>query len=266
MSIFHGLWILFAGTIAAITVRLVAGLRDRRRAGRIPPGFAHDPGTTPEPVIQVCCARCLGWRRYFSVHTWIAVKPARAKAYTVYEVTYSHLRRRGSAVATRRRTPDQRWYGNVARLLAERRGDDAGALIDRIEKAIREYPHAGRYIAWPGPNSNTFVAHVARSVPELGLDLPPTAIGKDYLGRRWTAIAPSGNGFQFSLFGLFGVLVSGVEGIEVNVLGLTFGFDPFVPALKLPLIGRLGISRSIGREDKSVVEVTPSEIGDEVTR
>jgi len=32
---------------------------------------------------------------------------------------------------------------------------------------------------------------------------------------------PSGNGFQFSIFGVFGVLVSGVEGFEVNILGLT---------------------------------------------
>jgi len=96
---------------------------------------------------------------------------------------------------------------------------------------------------WPGPNSNTFTAYVARAVPELELDLPPTAIGKDYLGRRLLAAAPSGSGFQVSLFGLLGVLVSGVEGLEINVLGLTFGIDALSPALKLPLVGRLGAAR-----------------------
>jgi hypothetical protein len=79
--------------------------------------------------------------------------------------------------------------------------------------------------------------------PELEVDLPPTAIGKDYLGRRLLAAAPSGSGFQVSLFGLLGVLVSGVEGLEINVLGLTFGIDALTPALKLPLIGRLGAAR-----------------------
>jgi hypothetical protein len=39
------------------------------------------------------------------------------------------------------------------------------------------------------------------------------------------------------------VTVSGVEGFELNVLGLSFGLDPFSPAVKLPLIGRLGASR-----------------------
>jgi hypothetical protein len=39
------------------------------------------------------------------------------------------------------------------------------------------------------------------------------------------------------------VLVSGVEGFEVNVLGLGFGVDPFSPAIRLPLLGRLGAAR-----------------------
>ena len=266
MSVVHGIWSVAVVPIAALVARRVEGLLDRRSAGRVPASFAPDPAATPEPVIQVCCARCRGWKGYFGVHTWIALKPARARAFTVYEVTYWHLRRRGSAVARRKRAPDQHWFGNVAKLLADRRGDDAGALIERIEVSIREYPHAGRYVAWPGPNSNTFVAHIARSVPELGLDLPSTAIGKDYIGRRWISAAPSGSGLQLSLFGLFGVTVSGVEGIEINVLGLTFGFDPFVLALKLPLIGRLGMSRSNRPETGNAIEIAPVPIGDEVTR
>lgn len=266
MSVFRSILSFAVGPIAAIVAYLIAGLRDWRSARCGQAGLAPDPATTPEPLIQVYCARCRGWRGYFGVHTWIAVKPARASSYTVYEVTYWHLRRRGSAVAIRKRAPDQRWFGNVAELLAERRGNNVGALIDCIEKSILEYPYAGQYVAWPGPNSNTFVAHIARSVPELGLDLPPTAIGKDYLGRRWTSRAPSGNGFQLSLFGLLGVMVSGVEGIEINVLGLTFGFDPFVLALKLPLVGRLGFSRSIGPEAGTANDIVPAPIGDEMMR
>ena len=68
-------------------------------------------------------------------------------------------------------------------------------------------------------------------------------IGKDYLRDQVFAKAPSGRGFQLSLYGLLGMLASGVEGLEINVLGLSLGVDPFSPALKLPFVGRLGAGR-----------------------
>jgi len=85
-----------------------------------------------------------------------------------------------------------------------------------------------------------FTAHVARQVPELKVDLPPTAIGKDYLTNGdVVARAPSGTGWQVSLFGALGVLAGVEEGIEVNFLGLVFGVDPLDFALKLPIVGRV---------------------------
>ena len=57
------------------------------------------------------------------------------------------------------------------------------------------------------------------------------------------AKAPSGSGFQVSLYGLAGILLAAEEGLEVNVLGLNVGLDAAVPALKLPAIGRLGLDR-----------------------
>jgi hypothetical protein len=96
---------------------------------------------------------------------------------------------------------------------------------------------------WPGPNSNTFTAFVLRRVPELRVDLPPTAIGKDYLGWRSVGTTPSGTGGQANLFGLAGVAAGIEEGIEVNVLGLNFGVDPKSLSIKLPILGRLGPPR-----------------------
>jgi len=203
-------------------------------------GLAPDPARTPEPIVAVYGARCSGWRGYFGIHTWIAVKPAHAGRYTVYEVVPRHWRGRPSALAIRRGPPDTRWYGHVPALLAQRRGDGVTALIERIEKSVHEYPYRHRYLVWPGPNSNTFTAHIARAIPELALDLPPTAIGKDYIVGSLVARAPSGHGWQVSLFGLLSVLVSRVEGFEVNVLGFVFGIGPFARALKLPLLGRIG--------------------------
>jgi Protein of unknown function (DUF3750) len=111
-------------------------------------------------------------------------------------------------------------------------------LIKRIDKAAREYPYAREYTLWPGPNSNTFTAHIARAVPELEVDLPATAIGKDYLGGSIFGAAPSGSGYQVSLGGLLGIAASRVEGLEINVLGLNVGVGP--SGIKLPFVGRIG--------------------------
>ncbi len=98
-----------------------------------------------------------------------------------------------------------------------------------------------QYRLWPGPNSNTLVAELARSVDELKVDLPPTAIGKDFLpGWRILGKAPSGTGWQVSLGGMLGLLVALEEGIEINLFGAVFGLDLNPPAFKLPIVGRLG--------------------------
>ena len=207
-------------------------------------GLAPDPATTREAVVQIYAARTIGWRGMFGVHTWVAVKPAAAKEYTVYEVIGWRLRGGGSPVVIRTRTPDARWFGSSPEVIAEKRGAEADALVARIDQLARAYPWAQEYSLWPGPNSNTFTAWIVRGVPELKADLPPTAIGKDYTGDRLIATAPSGAGFQLSVFGLLGLTASGVEGLELNFLGLTFGINPFDPALKLPMVGRLGPDRT----------------------
>jgi hypothetical protein len=234
--------------VAILALAWLAGARssDWRTASHEPVGLAPDPAATPEAVVQVYAARAVSWRGYFGVHSWVAVKPAGAQTYTVYEVIGWRLRHSDSALAIRSRGPDERWFGAVPELLAERRGPGAEALIARIDRAAREYPYAGEYSVWPGPNSNTFTAWVARAIPELEIDLPPTAIGKDYLRDRMIATAPSGSGFQVSLNGVLGFTASGVEGLEVNLLGLTFGFDPYPPAIKLPILGRVGMPRANG--------------------
>lgn len=240
------LFLLVAGlAVSVFFFRGGAGAGDWRTASHEPAGLAPDPVTTPEAVIQVYAPRAWGWRGLFGVHTWIATKPTGGETYTVYELIGWRLRWSDSALAIHERAPDARWFGSLPEVLVEKRGNGVGALIERIDRAARAYPYATEYAVWPGPNSNTFTAYVARAVPELELDLPPTAIGKDYLGDSVFARAPSGSGFQLSLYGLLGVLASGVEGIEVNVLGLSFGIDPFSPALKLPLVGRLGAGKTV---------------------
>ena len=133
-------------------------------------------------VVQVYAARTFGWRGAFAVHTWLAAKPAGADEYARYEVIGWYARAGRSAVSIKDgRTPDTEWFDARPTLLRDLRGAEAEAIIAKLAAAVASYPDAETYRAWPGPNSNTFLAHLGREIPELRLDLPPTAIGKDYL-------------------------------------------------------------------------------------
>ena len=141
------------------------------------------------------------------------------------------------------RSPDNFWFGAEPELILDRRGPGVDALIAKVQKAVQDYPWPNDYVIWPGPNSNTFTAWIGRQVPELRLDLPPTAIGKDFMDTP-VGLSPSGTGVQLSLMGLFGGIVGLEEGIEFNLLGLSFGIDFNTPALRLPGIGRLGFPQN----------------------
>jgi len=207
-----------------------------------PPGLAPDPASTPDAVIQVYAARAVGWRGVFAVHTWIAVKPSRAARCSRYEVLGFGVANRAPAVRIDRTGPDNYGFGARPGLVLDRRESDCDAMIQKIRDAVVSYPYPQHYRAWPGPNSTTCTACIARWVPELGLALPANAIGKNFLpGGAVFGTVPSGTGFQVSLFGIVGLLVAASEGLEINLLGVTVGFDFKTPALKLPAIGDLGI-------------------------
>jgi hypothetical protein len=194
-------------------------------------------------VVQVYAARALNWRGIFGVHTWVATKPENAKEYTVHHVIGWRRYRNLPVVVSAPGIPDGRWFGNEPTLIGQLRGEAAEAAIPKIIDAVATYPYPNDYNLWPGPNSNTFVAHVGRQVPELKLDLPVTAIGKDYpINGSIIDRTPSGTGYQLSMLGVFGLSLAREEGIELNLLGLSFGIDFSQPAVKLPFIGRVGMS------------------------
>ncbi|EKV26287.1 hypothetical protein C882_2865 [Caenispirillum salinarum AK4] len=204
-------------------------------ASRAPVGLAPSAEEEPGAVIQVYAAPTYGWRGIFAVHPWIAVRRAGSSDWDRYEVVGWG----GGRVTRDRMAPDARWYGAEPRLLLDLRGGaEVDALIARVEAAVASYPYTGSYRTFPGPNSNTFLAHIGRSVPELGLDMPANAIGKNWL--PWdepVSTAPSGGGFMLSFEGLGGLLVAPEEGVELTFLGLSLGvdFDPL--DVRLPGFG-----------------------------
>jgi len=173
-------------TLILLTLSALLGIGctngdDWRTASREPAGIAPDPATTQEAVIQVYGADAWGWRGWFAIHTWIAVKPSGAPQYTVYEVVGWRQRRGLPVLRVMQQTyPDRYWYGARPELLLDKRGEGVDALIDRIERLASDYPWKGQYRVFPGPNSNTFPGWIARQVPELGLELPFSAIGSGW--------------------------------------------------------------------------------------
>ncbi len=197
----------------------------------------HDPA-----VVQIYAARAWGWRGAVAVHSWISVKPAGASEYTVYQVIGWRSFYNRPVLSIEKDVPDRYWYGKRPEVLFDLRGAQAQTAIEQIHQAVLDYPYPRQYRVWPGPNSNTFVAWIARRVPALRVDLPPTFIGKDWLGAtRILARAPSGTGYQISVLGALGVTVGIEEGIEFNFGCAHFGVDPLGLAVRLPGWGIIGL-------------------------
>ncbi len=203
-------------------------------AGLLPAASAK-----PEAMLHVYCGRVGRWRGAFAHHCWVVVKEENAPAYTRYDVVgWGRPVRRDAYPA------DGRWFGSMPELVGMAEGKAAQALAPRVHAAVARYPFArpGDYHAWPGPNSNSFVNFVLAAVPEAGIALPPTALGKDYRADGWFAGAtPSGSGVQLAWRGLVGITLGWVEGLELNVLGMVAGIDWRYPAIKLPGFGRIGV-------------------------
>lgn len=187
----------------------------------------------PAATVIVYAAPAGRWKGVFSVHTWLVIKESGADSYTRYDVAGW-----SQPIKVNDWAADARWFGNMPRVVGRVAGRDAEILIPKIKKAVAAYParKRGDYRIWPGPNSNSFIATILADVPEAGINLPPNAVGRDWRSASglYAGSSLSQTGVQVSLFGLFGFTLARVEGIELNMLGLVFGFDWQRMAVKLP--------------------------------
>ncbi len=205
---------------------------DWSSTGQLPPATAEAPA-----MVRIYAARTGRWRGIVAVHSWLVLKDEGGRYERYDKVGW------GSPIRRDHRAPDARWFGHEPALVFAADGAEAAALIARLRPAIASYPYGrpGDYRAWPGPNSNTFVAHVMAEA-QVPAALPPTAIGKDYpVAGRWLGPTPSGTGLRASLGGVLAVSIGWIEGLEVSLLGAVLGLDLRRPAVKLPGFGRLGM-------------------------
>jgi hypothetical protein len=212
-------------------------MADRSSAGLLPAATA---GTGA--IVRIFSARTVRWRGIVATHSWIVIKEAGAAAYSRFDYTAW-----GEPIWVDRFVPDGRWFGRAPDVVFAADGPAAERIIPRIRQGVRDFPfrEVGDYRAWPGPNSNTFVAAIMSAVPGLCATLPPTAIGKDFpVNGRWIGRSPSGTGLHLSLGGYAGLAIGWIEGIEFNLLGAVAGLDLRRPALKLPGLGRVGYAEA----------------------
>ncbi len=238
LALFLALFILPLGVHAAVHW---GGGWDRnwRSADWSSTGLLPPAAETGEASVRIYAARAGRWRGIFAVHSWIVLKDENGTAYERYDKVGW-----GSPIRTNFREADGRWFGDMPVLVFAADGERAAEMIPRIRQAVADYPYRefGDYEAWPGPNSNTFVAWVMTQVPEIDTALPPVAVGKDFpFNGDWFGPTPSRTGWRISLGGYLGLAVGWVEGIEVNILGAVAGLDIRRPGIKLPGFGRIGV-------------------------
>jgi len=118
------------------------------------------------------------------------------------------------------------------------RAQETGADPDSL-------PMLGRgYQAWPGPNSNSFVAWVVENTPNLHAELDHNAVGKDATLPFRAGLTTSGYGVEIDSAYL-GAGIGLRQGAELRLAGLTFGIGLWPPALKLPFLPRLGFDPGV---------------------
>lgn len=189
------------------------------------PYVAVMSGEMPEPITIV------------SRHAWIVVNPGNTRNPQL-------LRYELLGHGTRRTTLDPFDYfgeGDVALhgvVVSDKSAIEALIVCLDFETPQYNKEHP-TYFPIPGPNSNTFVDQLLRRC-KIPIDLPPTAIGKDYRGILGASRTSGGTGIQLETW-LAGIKIGLKEGVELHFLGFTVGVDFWPPAFLLPVNpGRLG--------------------------
>lgn len=207
---------------------------DWSSAALLPAASASD-----EAALYILAARTGGLKGALADHSWIVIKDKGASAYDRWDKVGW-----GTPIRRNSRPADGRWYSNDPRVVTRITGARAEALIPGVRAAIAAYPYAerGGYNIFPGPNSNTFVAHVMRAVPGIDATLPAAAVGRDYPSEgRFLSIDLDRRELRLSLWGYAGLVAGWKSGLEVNFLGLVAGLDPLRLAVTVPAFGTFAL-------------------------
>lgn len=203
----------------------------------------------------------MDWYTRFAEHAWIDVKQGDEKSWTRIEVAGPESGVEVFATSSENVRAPIRWKNRVS-VLETITGDRAQRAIPRLLElaaaepdfghhetvivdennwyVVMHAPEARDYSAWPGPNSNTFIATLIEGTPELHAELHHNSVGKDYPRGLRAGKTSSGYGLEADM-GFLGAGVGFRQGVELHFFQLTAGISLWPPALKIPLIPRIGI-------------------------
>lgn len=201
-----------------------------------------------QAYVAVLSGEMPGSFRDVARHAWIVARSAPPQG---YGPTHSRLRRyewAGSAQVIPLATTDEAFTSAIAvgdiALHGVKSGspEEIEAIVACLEEETARYQdfNCG---CWPGPNSNTFADLLIRKC-KLGIELPATALGKDYRGPVGVSVTEARTGVQLQTW-VGGVRVGLKEGVQADLAGLTLGVHFWPPGLEVPINpGRLGFDTS----------------------
>jgi hypothetical protein len=208
---------------------------------RYPVTFAPRPERPAEPMVQLRGATLPPGLGTIAIHHWLLAFDPEEGRWHRWEL-WQDADAGGTSWGHVHRDllyPDSGTGGGPYRVFAEWRGEPARRILTALSQSPN-YPHRHRYLAWPGPNSNTYIAWVLREA-QVPVHFHPMAVGRSYRGTLWGGLTMTCSGVQVesSLLGLEAGLL---DGVEIHFLCFTLGIDIWRPALETPF-GRIGFDR-----------------------
>jgi hypothetical protein len=194
-----------------------------------------------EPVALLRCAPLPPPLTVIACHHWILTFDPQEGRWHRWELwqTAGAARTSWGHVCEDLTGPDESINRQPYRTLGEWHGQQARDLMAALHESPT-YPERDRYLAWPGPNSTTYIAWVFRR-SGVSADLHPMGLGKDYLGTVGVTVTTTRTGLQAET-PLLGLKVGLLEGVELHFLCFALGIDTWPPAIKTPF-GRIGFEQ-----------------------
>lgn len=182
------------------------------------------------------------WYSQFATHCWIELHQQGAEEWLRIEANTDP---RAEKIHPSIANHNVRW-GRDVEVIAVFLLDEAKAQIPLLIEAAEHHAKDFHYRAYPGPNSNTYVARILDDIPGMDVELPHNAVGKDYTTTIHAGLTNSRDGLHLDI-PFLGASLGYQQGAEIHLIGLTAGIGLWPPALKIPFLPRIGFSPGLTR-------------------
>ncbi len=210
------------------------------------------PSTLPSSEPWIVAVKSAGipksmpWYSHFAEHTWVDAKLGEEENWLRAEVRSRSSGAVCGPISAAEARNDWRWGDEAVRVHAVIVGERAQRIAQSLEAATARIAprYDGGYVAWPGPNSNTFVRELTFELPELAFVFDHNALGKDF---TWARVGPTASrtGLELNTWPV-GVALALGEGVELHLLQLTFALRVWPPRLAMPFLPAIPWERAPG--------------------